>query len=101
MKLHRWDDVMCKRYIPARIEEKREQARQELLEADLRDLREFVGKTQAELAKLTQMEQAAISRTENAPDHRLSTLRRIVEALGGELEVVAVFGDKRLRLKRV
>jgi hypothetical protein len=35
------------------------------------------------------------------PDFRLSTLKRYVEALGGELEVVAAFGDKRVRLRAV
>jgi hypothetical protein len=29
---------------------------------------------------------------------RLSTLRAYVEALGGELEVMARFGDKRIKL---
>ena len=32
------------------------------------------------------MAQADVSRTESREDHRLSTLRRYVEALGGELE---------------
>jgi hypothetical protein len=42
-----------------------------------------------------------ISKIENREDWLLSTLRRYVEALGGELEVVAVLGDKRLRLRGV
>jgi DNA-binding XRE family transcriptional regulator len=101
MKLHRWEDLMRKRYSPEQIEAKREKAQKELLEVDLRELRELAGKTQAELAQITEMEQAAISRTEKAEDHRLSTLRRIVEALGGQLEVVAVFDNKRLRLRGI
>ncbi len=34
-------------------------------------------------------------------DHLLSTLRRYVTALGGQLEVVAVFDNKRIALKGV
>lgn len=34
-------------------------------------------------------------------DHKLSTLRRYVEALGVELEVIVNLGDKRLRLHSV
>ncbi len=34
-------------------------------------------------------------------NHLVSTLRRYVEALGGELEIVASFGDKRVRLQGI
>jgi hypothetical protein len=39
-----------------------------------------------------------VPETEHRSDHRLSTIRKYVEALGGEIEVVANFGDKRIRL---
>lgn len=74
------------------------QVARELLEMDLRALRELLGKTQSQLAELAQMSQSEISRVERRGDHRLSTLRRMVESLGGELEVIANFGDKRVRL---
>lgn len=32
-------------------------------------------------------------------DYRLATLRRVVGTLGGELEVIANFGDRRIRLR--
>jgi hypothetical protein len=38
---------------------------------------------------------------EHEEDHRLSTLRKYVAALGGELDVVAVLGDKRISLRGV
>ncbi len=101
MKTHRWEDLMREKYSSEEIEAKRAKARRELLEVDLKELRELAGKTQVDLAKLTETSQAAISQAEKASDHRLSTLRRIVHALGGELEVVAVFGDRLLRLKGV
>jgi hypothetical protein len=47
------------------------------------------------------MDQSELSKAERRADHRLSTLRRYVEALGGELEVFARFGSKRVRLKEV
>ena len=37
-------------------------------------------------------------RSEKGADHRISTLRRIVEALGGELELVVKVGDERVVL---
>jgi hypothetical protein len=40
-----------------------------------------------------------LSRLESRNDHLTSTLRRYVEALGGRLEITAVFGERRIRLK--
>lgn len=70
----------------------------ELLELDLREIRRLAGKTQAEMAELLEMAQSQVSRLEGRADHKLSTIRRVVEALGGKLEVVVRLGSKRLRL---
>lgn len=70
----------------------------ELLELDLRAIRELTGKTQEELAALASMTQSEVSRLERRSDYLVSTLQRIVHALGGELEVIANFGDKRVKL---
>ena len=65
----------------------------------LRDVREAAGKTQVEMAASSEaFTQADLSRIENRDDHKISTLRRYVEALGGDLEVVAVLGNKRITL---
>lgn len=78
-----------------------EEARDNELRVSLRTLRELAGKTQAEIAHETGLTQSALSHFENAPDHRLSAVRRYVAALGGELELVAVIGGKRIRLEGV
>jgi len=44
------------------------------------------------------MSQSALSRAESSGDPKLSTIRRHVEALGGRVEVIAVFGDKSIEL---
>ena len=55
--------------------------------------------TQTELASRLLVEQAAISRIESRDDLHLSTLRDYVQALGGELKLVASFpeGDVLIR----
>ncbi len=68
---------------------------------DLKAVRELVGKTQAEVAAVADISQAELSRAEKREDHLLSKLRRYVEALGGELEVIARFGDKTVSLRGV
>ncbi|HVT14835.1 MAG TPA: XRE family transcriptional regulator [Thermoanaerobaculia bacterium] len=97
MGVHRWKDLQHKMGT-ARRKQLRREVEQEILDMDLRGLRELVGKTQQEVAVLVEQTQGQVSETERRSDHRLSTLRRYVEALGGEIEVVATFGDKRIRL---
>ena len=75
--------------------------RRELLAMELRELRQEAGKTQAEVADIAEMTQAELSKIERREDHLISTLRRYVTALGGELEVVAGFDNKRIALKGV
>jgi transcriptional regulator with XRE-family HTH domain len=59
----------------------------------LGDIREAVGKTQVEVAAELRLGQGSVSKIERAADMYLSTLRRYVEALGGELEVLARFPE--------
>ena len=65
----------------------------------LRTLREAAGKTQLDITGASQMDQADISRLEgreNFDDCQVSTLQRYISALGGRLELVAAFGDKKI-----
>ena len=65
----------------------------------LRTLREATGKTQVDVTGLSQMDQADISRLEGREtfdDCQVSTLQRYLSAIGGRLELVAAFGDKRI-----
>jgi predicted transcriptional regulator len=54
-----------------------------------------------DLAAAAEMTQSELSRLESRSDHRISTLRRYVEALGGKLEITAVFRKRRVRLNDV
>jgi len=94
-----WRDVRSERFSEEKLAAIDRDVDQELLELDLRELRELFGLTQVQLAELLESSQAEISRLERREDHRFSTLRRIVEQLGGELEIVAHFGDRRIRLR--
>lgn len=67
----------------------------------LRGVREASGRTQVAVAEESGMDQSDISRLENRTDFsdcQVATLQRYVEALGGQLELVARFGEKRLTL---
>ena len=70
----------------------------------LRTLREAAGKTQVDVTGVSQMDQADISRLEGREsfdDCQVSTLQRYLSAIGGRLELVAAFGDKKIVLTGV
>ena len=54
--------------------------------------------TQDTLARNLNVKQAEISKIENRADMLMSTLRNFVEAMGGELEVRAVFPDRAVEI---
>ena len=67
--------------------------------AELRRARQM---TQDQLASDLHINQASIAKLERRTDMYLSTLRRFVEAMGGELEIVARFPDQpQVRLRGI
>lgn len=64
----------------------------------LRELRELAQLTQEELAKRLGIRQASVSKMERRQDMTLGTLRRVIEALGGKLEVTARFPQGAVRI---
>ncbi len=66
----------------------------------LREVREEQGLTQVELAERMHVKQPTVSQLERGDLDRagLSTIKAYVEALGGSIEIVADFGDKRVVL---
>lgn len=98
MKLRTWQEIRSKKFSPDQLKEIDAEVERELIEMDLRALREAMGLTQEELAAKVEITQSQLSKLERREDHRVSTLRRYVEALGGQLEIIAVIGAKRVRL---
>lgn len=71
-------------------------------EMSLQDLRKAIGKTQTAIAKRLKVGQDAVSKLETRSDMYISTLRSVLEAMGGELELIARFPDRPpIRLKEL
>ena len=87
-----WRDVRAQRP----LDERRVATYKALMTAEtsLHELRERRGMSQAALAAALEMTQPNISRIENEEDVYLSTLARYVSALGGHIEVRAVFPEE-------
>lgn len=88
----KWNDLKHKSSPEVRASLKRE-ARAELERIGFHKLRKARQQTQVALAKRLNMAQGAVSRLEKQSDFLLSTLREYVGAMGGHLELRAVFSD--------
>jgi transcriptional regulator with XRE-family HTH domain len=69
-----------------------------LAELPLQELRRARQLSQEELAQALGVNQATISKMERRADMYISTLRRFVEAMGGELEITARFREGSIRI---
>jgi hypothetical protein len=76
-----------------------EQRTEEMLrEMPLVELRRARALTQAQLAELLHMSQPAVCNMERQTDMYISTLRRMIEAMGGRLEVRAQFPEGSVQI---
>jgi predicted transcriptional regulator len=99
MRLHTWKSLQAERFSEKEIETLRQEALTELVESDLRALREAAGVTQEEMAAKVDVDQSQIARLEaRGTDTRVSLIKRYVEALGGEMQIVATLRGKTVRL---
>ena len=76
-----------------RREKIEERAQEILLGIALQELRKMRKLTQQQLADGLNLNQAALSKIENQADMQVSTLRRILSAMGGRLKIIAQFPD--------
>lgn len=70
-------------------------------EMALDELREARQLTQQQLADQLNVRQPAIAKMERRADMYLSTLRSVIKAMGGELDIRAVFPDGSVRIKKL
>ena len=66
----------------------------------LDELRDALRMTQQELAQTLKVDQSAVSKLERRTDMYVSTLRRCIAAMGGQLEIRAVFPAGSVRIRQ-
>ena len=71
-----------------------------LEEMPLSELRQARTLTQMHLAKVMRVQQSAVSKLERRTDMYVSTLRDFVRAMGGYLEIRAVFPDGAVKISQ-
>lgn len=77
-----------------------EQTRQLMKEMPLQELRHARKMSQEQMAKTLHTNQSNVSRIEKRTDMYISTLRSVIKAMGGDLEVVARFPDGSVRINQ-
>ena len=77
-----------------------EQNRQLMQEMPLQELRQARKMSQEQMAKNLHTKQSNISRIEKRMDMYISTLRSVIKAMDGDLEIVARFPDGNVRINQ-
>ena len=73
-------------------------AREMLANMPLDELRAARNLTQEHLASILRIKQASVSKMERRTDMYIGTLAKFIEAMGGQLEIRAVFPDGSVRI---
>ena len=83
---------------PERVARAEMKAKEIMADMLLAQIRKQMGLTQKQLANALNIKQPTLSKIESQQDMQIGTLGRIIEALGGELELIAHLpgGDVRL-----
>ena len=85
---------------PARQQKIEKRFQESLADMPLDALRKAREMTQLQLGEVLGVHQSEISKIEHRTDICVSTLVEYVEALGGHLEIRAVFPDRQIRISQ-
>ena len=92
--------VLKNEMMPERRKSAEERAKRILAEMPLQELRQARHLTQETLARNLSVKQAAVSKMENRTDMYISTLRNMIKAMGGDLEIIARFPDGEVKINQ-
>jgi len=93
-------NILRKKMSPAAQSAATKKTNQMLKEMPLQELRQAHHMSQQRLAEVLSTKQANVSRMERRTDMYISTLRSYIEAMGGELDIVARFPDGEVHINQ-
>jgi DNA-binding XRE family transcriptional regulator len=94
---HKWSEIR-RTLSPEQEEETRQYVKSVVEAVTLNQLREARSLTQASLASILGVNQGSVSKMEKRTDMYVSTLRRFIQAMGGQLQVKAVFPEGEVQI---
>ena len=96
----RWRDI--RRNYPAEVEAQiKAKVTAELRKLPLAELRKARSLTQARMADLLEMDQGSVSKLERRTDMYIRTLRSYIEAMGGQLNLIATFPEGEVEIEDI
>lgn len=87
------DDVLQEQFTPEQRTEISRMAKEKIASIRLKHVRKNQHVTQKALAQSMGLSQAALSELERRPNITLNVLQRYIEALGGRVEIRAIFPE--------
>ena len=96
---HKWKAIRGK-FSPEREARIRQRVKEAISVMTLRQLREARSLTQVNLAKVLNVNQGAVSKMEKRTDMYVSTLRSYIKAMGGDLQIKAVFPEGEVQIEQ-
>jgi transcriptional regulator with XRE-family HTH domain len=94
---HKWRDIRGT-FSPEQEAEIARRVREAAGVMTLYQLREARSLTQVNLAKVLNINQGAVSKMEKRTDMYVSTLRNFIQAMGGQLQVKAIFPEGEIQI---
>src|SRR4051812_48697339 len=102
LKMAKSFDALVKRTTTKRTRDRAAARTKELVrELPVSVLRQLAGKSQRELAAIIGIKQPSLAKLEKQSDMQVSTLQKIIEALGGELDLIARFPKGSVKIGRL
>jgi DNA-binding XRE family transcriptional regulator len=96
---HKWSEI--RRTLSPEQEEETRQYVEALVKAvTLNQLRQARSLTQANLASVLGVNQGSVSKMEKRTDMYVSTLRSFIQAMGGQLQIKAVFPEGEVEIEQ-
>jgi len=94
---HKWADVRGK-FSDEDEAELQQRYEEEVKKLSLHQVRQARNLTQVNLATVLNVNQGSVSKLEKRADMYVSTLRSYIQAMGGELQIKAIFPDGEVQI---
>lgn len=95
-----FDDLVLRTTTKATRDRAARRAHRLMSELLLSELRDLAGKSQHEVAAALGIRQPSLSKLEHQEDMQVGTLKRLIEALGGRLDLIARFPHATVRVRQ-
>ena len=85
---------------PERQQQVAKRIKSAMAEMPLAELRQARKITQQQIAATLKIKQASVSKMESQTDMYISTMRKYIQAMGGELEIIAKFPEGNVKVDK-